>query len=79
MEFLKKVKSGLKCKVCGEDHPAALHFHHENPKEKEANISDALARGWSVKRIEGEIKKCSVLCARCHAIWHWEQKHGPWV
>jgi succinate dehydrogenase/fumarate reductase-like Fe-S protein len=32
-------KSTLKCTVCGEDHPAALDFHHTDPNTKDREVS----------------------------------------
>jgi protein-arginine kinase activator protein McsA len=63
------------CEMCGEDHPAALQFHHRNPEEKEFAISHLISRGWSKSKIQIEIDKCRVLCANCHAKLHWEDSH----
>lgn len=59
---------GGKCSKCGyNDHPAALHFHHKNPKDKlhEINSNKLLTKDRNK-----EIKKCTLLCANCHAIEH---------
>lgn len=70
-DWLKNLKSKLQCKQCGEDHPACLVFHHNNPIEKETNISTAVQMGWGKERILKEIKKCTVLCENCHRKLHW--------
>jgi hypothetical protein len=58
--------------MCGEEHPAALDFHHRNPKEKRFNISVAVAhRDIPDDEIRAEIAKCDVLCRNCHAKLHW--------
>ena len=41
----------LKCNRCSEDDPLCLDFHHIGG-EKEINISEAICRGWSKKRIK---------------------------
>lgn len=69
-EFLKELKSKLKCSVCGEDRPVTLDFHHINPDEKELSVARAVFAGWSIKRIQKEIDKCTVLCSNCHRILH---------
>jgi len=58
------------CRRCGEDHPACIQFHHADPDAKEISVSNAIKAGWSLVRVELEIKKCEVLCANCHAKHH---------
>ena len=72
-ELYQQIKSELRCSQCGESHPATLHFHHRNPKEKEFNIADFVKRGGSVEALYKEMEKCVVLCANCHAKLHYEQ------
>lgn len=59
--------AGGKCALCGFDqHPAALQFHHLDPKRKEFHLSQGgLTR--SIARIRAEADKCILLCANCHA------------
>lgn len=60
---------GGKCIVCGYDKCVqALDFHHLDPNQKELNIGSGL-RG-SLEHIRDEIKKCVVLCCRCHRELH---------
>ncbi len=60
---------GGKCVDCGwQGHQAALQFHHRNPKEKEFIIGNVANKSWDA--IIGELKKCILLCANCHAIRH---------
>jgi hypothetical protein len=61
--------------VCGQRHPATLHFHHLNSEDKVFNISDATRHGISLDRIKKEINKCMVLCANCHAIRHYNMRN----
>ncbi len=71
-ELIKSM--GLKCKICGINHPAVLDFHHVNPEEKFKDISILKWSGCSDEIFLKEIKKCEVLCANCHRIEHWNNK-----
>ena len=66
-------KSTLKCTNCGFNHPAALDFHHTNPKEKEGNVHKFISNGNFAKAYK-EVEKCIVLCANCHRIHHYEER-----
>jgi len=61
---------GLKCKVCREDHPSRLDFHHRDPKQKYKGVMEMARDGYSEERILKEIKKCDVLCSNCHRYHH---------
>lgn len=62
---------GGSCEVCGyRKCPAALTFHHEDPKEKDFEIGSCI-RSWD--KIRNEIEKCRLLCANCHAEAHYEE------
>lgn len=56
---------GNKCVICGSNEK--LHFHHINPSEKLFDISDGVVN-YSVERCIEEIKKCNLLCDKCHII-----------
>ena len=72
--WLDNYKKTLSCSKCPENHPACLDFHHRNPKEKEASISQiATKKGWGMKKIIKEISKCDVLCANCHRKLHYRR------
>lgn len=64
---------GGKCFRCEQDHPAALDFHHRDPSQKLARISDMLyrSRKHTEEEIVAEIMKCDLLCKNCHAIEHY--------
>jgi CO dehydrogenase/acetyl-CoA synthase alpha subunit len=66
-------KNTLKCTECEFNHPAALDFHHTNPKEKEGNVHKFISNGNFAKAYK-EVKKCIVLCANCHRIHHYEER-----
>jgi hypothetical protein len=59
---------GGKCSICKYDKSAsAFDFHHVNPLEKDFTIS-AKMTSWDA--IERELKKCVLLCCRCHREVH---------
>lgn len=68
--FYNYKKKCCSCERCGEEHPAALDFHHM--EDKEWNISAMVHRGYSIENIKEEIEKCEVLCANCHRKEHFE-------
>ena len=72
-EWYNNYKSKLKCCECGYDrYPRALEFHHIE-HNKSFTVSD-MTNGHSIKSILKEIKKCIVLCVRCHAEFHSSDK-----
>lgn len=70
-EFVDLVKSISECK-CGQNHIATLHFHHRDPSKKEDTIGRIVNKGCSLKTLIKEMNKCDILCANCHAIYHYE-------
>lgn len=72
-------KSTLSCEKCGETHISCLDFHHNNPDEKDMEISQAVHRSWSKEKIEKELAKCTVLCANCHRKLHYDEKNAVLV
>ena len=57
------------CGSCGEKfHPAVYEFHHKDPTTKDRDPSKML--GLSLKRLQDELDKCSLLCANCHRLLH---------
>ena len=69
--WLNEYKKQLSCARCSESHPAALQFHHRDPKEKDFSIGLYRIGKYSRERILREIAKCEVICANCHAKEHW--------
>lgn len=53
------------CVDCKEADPILLEFDHIND-DKEFNISVAIFKGWSTKRLLAEMEKCEVRCCNCH-------------
>ena len=73
-EAINNIKLSLGCTLCGyNSHPAALQFNHIKG-HKSFNISQDPKRKW--EDIIAEIAKCEVLCANCHSIHSYENKHG---
>lgn len=73
---LRAIKyKGTICIRCGEfPHPAAMEFHHINPKEKEFTIAQYAICSW--KKFKPELDKCILVCANCHRIIHAEIKEN---
>jgi predicted HNH restriction endonuclease len=60
---------GCCCSVCGYDkNPAALSFHHLDPKQKDTNFDKM--RFWKFDRVKKELDKCILVCLNCHAEIH---------
>jgi len=53
---------GNKCAKCGDGF--GLHVDHIDPRTKEFTIARNWTRSWS--EIEEEVKKCQLLCLKCH-------------
>lgn len=70
-DWYREYKSKLKCELCPENHPAALDFHHKDPKKKEGLVLYILYNN-GIKAALKEIKKCKVLCANCHRKEHYK-------
>src|SRR5688572_26459857 len=52
------------CEMCAEADPRVLEFHHVG--DKDMAITRMVTGGFSIARIEAEIRKCKVYCANCH-------------
>mgnify|MGYP000040963768 CR=1 FL=1 len=79
---LKRYKVRKGCAKCGYNKSAqALQFNHINPEDKCFLIAQR-AHNMYLKRhtkgkqmLRSEIAKCQVLCANCHCILTFEEKH----
>ena len=56
-------------------HRAALHLAHLTPALKHHKHSAAIKPWWSKNRVKEEMAKCQVLCANCHGVETYEEKH----
>ena len=60
---------GGKCQLCGYDKCiSALELHHLNPVEKEFNFAKQKNKAW--EDLQGELKKCILVCSNCHKEIH---------
>lgn len=67
-DLLKRLREELggKCSRCGyEEDIRILQFHHHQ-KNKIDNVTNL----QNLEKMEGEAKKCVLLCPNCHAIHH---------
>lgn len=76
LEKWYQYKATLKCAHCGFFHIGALDFHHVDPSTKEGSVHTFVSNGKFAKAYE-ELKKCIVLCANCHRIYHHEKRKNP--
>lgn len=74
--WYKEYKRTLECQDCGYSKETndsfsitAIEFHHHN-NDKLFNVGEGVFLGYSREKIIDEIKKCMVLCSRCHAEKH---------
>lgn len=59
---------GGRCCICGYNACLeAFDLHHVDPQEKDFNVSEHVT---SFEAILPEIKKCELLCCRCHRETH---------
>jgi len=62
---------GGECSVCGyKKNIAALHFHHILPDTKLFQLDSRKCANSKWSTLLTEVKKCSLLCANCHAELH---------
>ena len=64
-------KYGYNCNCCGDVLlPKEIEFHHNNPEEKEYNLSGQI--GWQkFETLCEEIDKCDIVCRNCHRLIHY--------
>lgn len=69
-EIISRFKEGKRCLFCEENTPVCLDFHHTDPSTKETTLANLIHRGYSIERIEREVKKCVLICSNCHRKVH---------
>lgn len=52
------------CVDCDTSDPLVLEFDHQ--RDKRSGISELLAAGWSLARLQKEMALCEVVCVNCH-------------
>lgn len=63
-EYVNEYLRNNPCVDCGESDIIVLDFDHL--QDKEQNISTAINKPWSLKKLKEEIAKCEIRCANCH-------------
>ena len=71
--FLIKYKKYCGCKFCGEKKVDLLTFHHIDKRNKKAPNK---LRRHHISRIKEEVRKCVVLCRKCHVELHRAEQRG---
>ena len=66
-------KGTLACQKCGQNHPATLDFHH-TVRDKSNRKINQLTKAGAYQQAKQELEKCTVLCANCHRIHHYNEK-----
>lgn len=79
LKYLCKIQciqyKGGKCIYCGYNEcPAAMEFHHRDPKTKEFAI---FSKRYFNEKIKQELDKCDLVCSNCHHKIHW--KFGQFI
>ena len=68
-DYVNNIKSVTPCADCGEQYdPICMDFDHLPGHTKSFGINKACSRGYSIVKLQEEIKKCEVVCAGCHII-----------
>lgn len=70
--LLRDYKFRLGCATCASF--TNLEFHHLDPTTKVEGISRMVSNDRSMEAIFEEVKKCEVLCQRCHEYIHERRK-----
>jgi hypothetical protein len=72
-EFINKIKIEKGCAKCGYAvHPAALDFNHISGVKLFSVSQDPKI---ALVKLLAEIDKCEILCANCHRIYTYENRH----
>ena len=65
---------GSKCEHCSKGvnvfSMVCFDFHHINKQDKIDTIGNMLASNRPIEVLEEEAKKCIILCASCHRLYH---------
>jgi len=70
-EYVTEIKTTVGCKNCGkEGPPRKLHLHHIDGERKVDRVSQMVNLGYSLEEVKNEIRKCEVLCDKCHGTHH---------
>lgn len=71
IDWLKNLKLSKQCKTCKAKPDVKtlrkFHFHHKNPESKFREVTKLVYKGYSMKVIKEELRKCQFLCSECHS------------
>lgn len=70
------MKTAVGCTDCGEQHPAVLDYHHNDPATKVATVAQLTLNNGAMRKVRAEMAKCTVLCANCHRKRHWGERYS---
>lgn len=68
--WVRSTKEDHRCKICPQNDPDLLDYHHRDPATKCFKISDAEKYTFNKDRIRAEIAKCDLICCDCHRKLH---------
>ena len=72
-DLISKIKVEMGCAQCGYNaHSAALDFNHVKGVKKFNVSQDPKV---ALQKLLAEIAKCEVLCANCHRVHTYENRH----
>lgn len=72
-DLINKIKTENGCAMCGFNaHPAALDFNHV---EGDKLFSVSQDPKVALHKLLAEIDKCEILCANCHRVHTFENRH----
>lgn len=72
-DLLNKIKTERGCTMCGYNtHSAALDFNHIRGDKAFSVSQDPKV---AMHKLLAEIDKCEILCANCHRVHTYENKH----
>ena len=66
--YIRDYKNKKECKICKEQNPFCLVFHHKNKEDKISPVHSMAKNG--IKSVKREIAKCEILCSNCHTKHH---------
>ena len=79
-DYVEKRKARGRCLHCGFADPRALDWHHDERMveiygAKRSSISVMVQQGAPIQVIKHELRKCVLLCANCHRIYHAKRRN----
>ncbi len=66
-EWLRDLKEATPCTDCGSRYPYYV-MQYDHLGDKVVNVGEIVRKDWSRARVQGELDKCELVCANCHAV-----------